>query len=65
MKIIQIHPWRDGLLALDDQGNLWFGSPQHERLGFITWQRLSIPREEDLCMAGHRPKLPHPQGRDD
>ena len=46
MRIVQVQPWRDGLLALDDQGRLWFGSPQHERLGLITWVRLSLPSEE-------------------
>ena len=43
MKIIQIQPWRDGLLALDQLGRLWFGSPQHERLGLIIWQKLNVP----------------------
>lgn len=42
MKIVDVTAWRDGLVALDDEGHLWIGMAKeysHE----ITWSTIPVP----------------------
>ena len=50
VKIVQIEPWRDdGLIAIDSNGNLWWGlfegNQSITRLPQITWVRMVVPVE--------------------
>lgn len=47
MKIIQIIAWRDGLVALDDVGQLWFAMMESGLL-VLCWQRLNTPDSREM-----------------
>ena len=47
MKFVQIIAWRDGLIALDDFGGLWFGSLP-DNIPPMRWNRLNIPDSREM-----------------
>ena len=46
-KVIQVAPWRDGVLAVDSEGRLWFGIPNYDTTVAVTpvlhWKELTTP----------------------
>ena len=46
-KVLQVAPWRDGILVVDSDGRLWFGIPNYDTtvstIPVLHWKELTTP----------------------